>query len=334
MVIYQIDIDGTIGGWDYSKDYVKNRLNENKGKSVLMRMNSSGGSLTHGLAMSDRIQEHGDVTAHLMGFNASAATLAVLKAKKVCMASNGFYLIHKVMSPVDIWEDLNADQMEALISELIADKLENDKIDQVLAQMYADKTGKTMQEMLDLMKIGGWMTANEALDWGFVDEILPTAEKINMAAMKEKLNAFGLTSKRINKEDLFTTKNNFKMKKQFDKVNAVIGVDKLESDKDGVFLNEEQIEKIDSRIGILENKVEAVKTNLTKSKEAVTSAEADIVLKDAEIAELKLQVENLNKGAGDKTNTVAIEVDGVVTNVKVLSREEGEKGAKELAAFL
>lgn len=316
MVIYQIDIDGAIGAWDYSKNYVKNRLEENKGKPVLMRMNSSGGSLTHGLAMSDRIQEHGDVTVHLMGFNASASTLAVLKAKKVCMASNGFYLIHKVMSPVDIWDDLNADQMEALIAELIADKLENDKIDQVLAQMYADKTGKSMQEMLDLMKVGGWMTANEAKDWGFVDEILPTAEKINMASMKEKLNAFGLTSKRINKEDLFTPKNNFKMKKQFDKVNAVIGVAKLESDKDGVFLNEEQIEKIDSRIIVLESKVDAVKQNLAKSKETLTNVEAtvatqktDIETKDATIAELNLQITNLKKGPGDKTNSSTKETD-------------------------
>ena len=334
MVNYQIDIDGTIGGWDYSKDYVKNRLNENKGKSVLMRMNSSGGSLTHGLSISDRIQEHGDVTVHLMGFNASAATLAVLKAKKVCMASNGFYLIHKVMSPVDIWDDLNADQMEALIAELIADKLENDKIDQVLAQMYADKTGKSMQEMLDLMKVGGWMTANEAKDWGFVDEILPTAEKINMAAMKEKLNAFGLTSKRINKEDLFTTKNNFKMKKQFDKVNAVIGVDKLESDKDGVYLNEVQIETIETKITELENSVSSEKALVTAAEAKANTAESTVATQNTEIAELKLQVENLNKGAGAKTNTVAVEVDGVMTNVKVLSREEGEKGAKELAAFL
>ena len=106
------------------------------------------------------------------------------------------------------------------------------------------------------------------------------------------------------------------MKKQFDKVNAVIGVDKLESDKDGVYLNEVQIEKIDSRIGTLESKVDAVKTNLAKAKENLTASETivatqktDIETKDATIAELNLQITNLKKGPGDKTNSSTKETD-------------------------
>ena len=37
--------------------------------------------------------------------------------------------------------------------------------------MYARKCKKDPKALLDLMKVGGWLTAKEALDWGFVDEI-------------------------------------------------------------------------------------------------------------------------------------------------------------------
>lgn len=309
MATYQIDIDGFIGDWEYSKEYVKRKLDENKNKPVLMRMNSNGGKLSHGLSMADRIQEHGNVTAHLMGFNASAATLATLKAKKVCMADNGFYLIHKCMTPIVIWENLNADQMEALIEQLIADKLENDKIDQVLAQMYANKTGKTMEEMLALMKIGGWMNAKEAFQWGFVDEILKSNEKVNMATMKERLNAFGLPSTRINSENLFTIINKIEMKKQPIKINAVIGVDKLEADEAGVFLNEVQIDLVEAKMIELEN---SITTETAATAAAVTRAETAenaVIAKDTKITALETQIANLNKGAGAKSDPIKKETD-------------------------
>lgn len=314
MVTYQIDIDGFIGDYEYSKEYVKRKLDENKNKPVLMRMNSNGGRLTHGLSMADRIQEHGNVTVHLMGFNASAATLATLKAKKVCMASNGFYLIHKVMTPVDLWENLNADQLEALIQELISDKLENEKIDQVLAQMYATKTGKSLEEMLALMTVGGWLNAKEAKEWGFVDEILKSSEKINMVSMAEKLNAFGLPSTRTNSENLFTTNNKMKMKKQPVKINAVIGVDNLETDNDGVFLNEGQIDAIETKITELENSVSSQSSASAAVLTRATTAENAVSAANTKITDLETQIVNMKKGAGATSNPVVIAVDDAITD--------------------
>ena len=37
--------------------------------------------------------------------------------------------------------------------------------------MYATRCKKEPKALLDLMKVGGWLTAQEALDWGFVDEL-------------------------------------------------------------------------------------------------------------------------------------------------------------------
>jgi len=316
---YQIDIDGYIGDGSYSKDYVKSVLDRNKNKAVDMRMSSQGGSLTHGLGIADRIGEHGNVNAYMYGFNASAATVATLRCKKVAMASNSFYLIHKVMNPVMIFTMMNADEMRALITELESNIEENDKIDQVVAQMYVDranKKGKTESDVLALMKKGGWMNATEAEQWGFVDEIFKSTDKVNMKTMESKMLAFGLPINGIDKENLFTSKITFEMKKQFIKVNAVIGVEKLESDNEGVFLNETQIESIETEIDTLEQSVKTEKANVVTEKAATVveaaranAAEAKVSEKETEITNLTTQVENLKKGAGDKTDKVNKETD-------------------------
>ena len=314
---YNIEIDGFIGELGYSKTYVAKKLNECLGKTALVRLNSMGGNLDHGLNIAARFSEHGKVQADLFGFNASASTLASLGAKNVRMSSSGLYLIHKVMNVVDIFGRMNADEMAQAIEELTTNMEENNKIDQVIAQMYADKTGKPMEEMLTLMKIGGWLNAHEAKTWGFVDEIIPTKEKMNFKGLEEKFNAFGLPIHRINTENLFTTKNKIEMKKQFIKVNAVIGVDKLEStDEEGIYLNVEQLESIDTNITTLENSIVTEKANVATQSDRTNAAEliantaqAKVATQETEIADLKTQITNLNKGAGDKTNQSTQETD-------------------------
>lgn len=313
---YQIDIDSYIGYWGYSKNYVKSKLNEFKDQQVFFRMNSKGGGIDDGLDIYQAIGEHGNVQVDLFGFNASTATWSTLKAKKIRMASNGFYLIHKCMNSVDIYKAMNSDELATLIEELKVNLEENNKIDEVLAQMYIAKTGKSLPEIIGLMKVGGWLNATEALHWGFIDEIIDTTEKINMVGLKDKFNALGLPTNRINNEELFTTKNNIEMKKQFIKVNAVIGVEKLESDKEGVFFNETQIEAIDTTLNTLESSVATEKANVVTEKAATeaadtraNTAEGTVATQAVKITELEAQVSILNKAAGDKTNRSTQETD-------------------------
>lgn len=301
---YQIDIDGYIGDYGYTQNYVKDQLRRFKTQHVDMRMSSYGGEMRHGLGIYDAVSDHGDVTVDLFGFVASTATWSNLKAKRIRIAANAFYLIHKCTNVVDVWESMNADQLAALIQELIQNKDENDKVDQVIAQMYAAKTGKSIQDILDLMKIGGWMNAKEALEWGFVDEIIPNIGKINFAGMKSKFNALGLPTNRYNKEDLFTIITPKEMKKQPAKINAILKVDKLEHDDQGVYLNEEQIESIETRLDTLENEVTTERTAKENAESRATTAEAANTAKDTEIANLKTQVDNLKKGAGDGTTSI------------------------------
>lgn len=190
-MIFNFGIDGEIGPWGYSKGYVRSELNKYKGKPVTVRINSLGGSVDHGLAIAAQFKEHGDVTAVLVGCVASAATVASLGAKKIIMDANGMYLAHKVSNWVEIWGQMNADQMEAKIKELQASKKNNEQFDLVLGRMYAKKCGKEVKDVVELMKAETWLTADEALRLGVVDEVQELGDG-KIADINDRLNAMKL----------------------------------------------------------------------------------------------------------------------------------------------
>ena len=160
---YNITIDDYIGRWGYSKQYIRNQLSNLKGKSVNVRISSLGGAVDDGLDIRQQFIDHGDVTAYLYGMVASSATILALGAKKVCISKYSMFLIHKVSNWVDAWGSYNADQIEELIDELKANKLENDKFDLVLANMYASKCNKKVDEILPVLKEGRWLTDRKSV---------------------------------------------------------------------------------------------------------------------------------------------------------------------------
>lgn len=180
-------IDGPIHRYGFSQQLLRNYLGKNKKNKVTIEVSSLGGDLSHGLSMNHLIAEHGQVNIKMYGFIASAATLLALSAHHTSISENAFYLIHKVMTPVIKWEHMNEDELEEYIKELEADKQDVAKMTAQAAKMYtarAKEKGKTLEEVLELMTIGRWLTAQEALEWGFVDEIYkPTkAEKEKQTA--------------------------------------------------------------------------------------------------------------------------------------------------------
>ncbi len=75
------------------------------------------------------------------------------------------------MNWVDEWGSMNEDEIDALIAKLEIQKQQLAKVTLQLAKMYVRKTGKTLDEIISLMKQQTWLTADEAKNWGFVDEV-------------------------------------------------------------------------------------------------------------------------------------------------------------------
>lgn len=170
---YQLVISGTIGSWwgSCSADYVRYVLNQNKDKDVHVGFCSLGGYVKDGLEMNQAFKDHGKVHAHAFGMNASISTIAMLGCKTIDIVKGSFFLIHNVSVWIDKYEQANKEAIDDMIANL---KIQRDSLktfDEVLASMYADKTGKTVDECLAQMKKGNWLTAQQAVDFGLVDNI-------------------------------------------------------------------------------------------------------------------------------------------------------------------
>ena len=174
---YHISLKGYVGGYDFDRSTVDRELAKNEGKQVNVLIDSLGGSLATGLSISAAFRNHGNVNVHFVGLNASAATIASLGAARISIDAGAMYLVHKCSMAFFEWGSLNSDQFATLIADCEKIKADLDKLDLNCAQLYASRCKRKTEDLLALMKVGGWLTAKEALDWGFVDEITDLADE-------------------------------------------------------------------------------------------------------------------------------------------------------------
>lgn len=184
---YHISLKGYVGGYDFDRATVDKELAKNEGKQVNVLIDSLGGSLATGLSISAAFRNHGNVNVHFVGLNASAATIASLGAAHISIDAGAMYLVHKcsmaLFSALQSacggyeWGSLNSDQFATLIADCEKIKADLDKLDLNCAQLYAARCKRKTEDLLALMKVGGWLSAKEALGWGFVDEITDLADE-------------------------------------------------------------------------------------------------------------------------------------------------------------
>ena len=174
---YNISLKGYVGGSDFDRKTVDATLAANEGKAVNVLIDSLGGSLATGLSISAAFKNHGNVNVHFVGLNASAATIASLGAAHISIDAGAMYLVHQCSMAFFEWGSLNSAQFATLIADCEKIKADLDKLDLNCAQLYAARCKRKPEDLLALMKAGGWLTAKEALDWGFVDEITDLADE-------------------------------------------------------------------------------------------------------------------------------------------------------------
>ena len=162
-----IVIDGPIGAYSYSKQFIRHELEGNQNNPVLITLSSLGGDVDHALNIYDQFVAHGDVTIELSAFVASSATIISLGAKHIRMNENAFYLIHKVWQWVDEWGGMNEDEIEKVIDKLEKTKKDLATVTLQLARMYVKKTGKSLDQIISLMKGERWIREQ---GWAIKDE--------------------------------------------------------------------------------------------------------------------------------------------------------------------
>jgi ATP-dependent protease ClpP protease subunit len=188
MAKYNIDILGEISESVNSYNSVRSKINDAKGAEINLVISSGGGSVTEGMGIADLIANYpNETTATGIGLVASIATVVLLSADNVKMTENAFMMIHRPWS----YTMGNADELEAT-AELL-DKMEAKLLDIYTASVYKRK-GKQKDldnKITEMMAAETWMTAQEALEFGFIDEIVKVGEKnIDLLPLQNSLSKF------------------------------------------------------------------------------------------------------------------------------------------------
>ncbi|WP_347146321.1 Clp protease ClpP [Parabacteroides goldsteinii] len=326
----RIEINGTIDRWGYGSNYFRWQLKDCGEGPVTVSVNSYGGDVNEALAIGNQIAEHGNVTVEYVAFNASAATLLGLYAQKTTINSDALFMIHKTSVWVDTWGQMNEDQIDQAIENLKEQKDLASVTTLQLAKCYSEKSGKTIADILAMMKDARWLTPQEALDAGFVDEIIESKckkkQKVsNCVAALFASNGTPLPEDRVGEEEIETSPKNFSieeianrvksflsknqkndtnleqdpinkpiMNKQFTHLNQVLNIEGFDVQNNSVTLTVEQLNAFNTAI----EEAEQTKTKHSTVLDGLNAL--DETVKDAKTEDEKLTaVKNLlNKRPG------------------------------------
>lgn len=137
---------------------------ENPDKDICLYINSPGGSVSAGLAIYDTMNYvKPDVSTICMGVAASMGAFLLssgAKGKRMCLP-NAEVMIH---------QPLGGAQGQASDIEIQAAHILHTKAR--LNRILADNTGKSIDEIAAACDRDNWLTAEQALDFGLIDQII------------------------------------------------------------------------------------------------------------------------------------------------------------------
>ena len=176
----EIDIFGDISGWwGYNTAQLRYDLEGVSSNDITVNISTYGGDVFEALAISGILSGlNKQVTTVGYGIVASAGTVLLLAGNKVKMSENAFFMIHNPSAEVG-GEAGNLRDAANLL----------DKIQQQLIKIYVDAIEKnnklingtreaTAKQVEKWINAETWLTAPEALEIGFIDEITESVEFI------------------------------------------------------------------------------------------------------------------------------------------------------------
>lgn len=154
---------------------VEDAITDAKGDDINVIINSPGGDVFAGSEIYALLQSYaGNVEGEVLGIAASAASVIAMACTHLKIAPTAQMMIHNVLSYAEGDHRTMAQQSTFLHG-----------WDKSIANAYRLKTGMSEQQLLDLMNKTTWMTAQEAVDNHFADEIMFDEENKLAAAASD-----------------------------------------------------------------------------------------------------------------------------------------------------
>ena len=180
-----IDIEGTIGlseEWQFDnperrvatyerfKECVA-KIADISNSHIVVNIRSTGGDVNDAMLIYEALRATGaHITTRCYGYTASAATIVAQAASEGCreIAPTSLYLIHKSLCSTEG----NAEELQAEVDML-------HQTDRRIAEVYASRSGRSVEEIELLMSANGgrgrWLSPDEAIAEGLVDRYVTQA---------------------------------------------------------------------------------------------------------------------------------------------------------------
>lgn len=155
-------------GDEITPELLRNDLKEKGGgRPVTILVNSPGGEIIAASIIRTILQEYsGKVTVDIVGLAASAATVMVTGADHIRMRESALFMIHDPSGGAFG----NIDEIKAFLGVMT-------KVKDGIIDTYQTKTGMDREKLAKMMTNETWMTAREAKDYGFIDEVVTSSIK-------------------------------------------------------------------------------------------------------------------------------------------------------------
>lgn len=299
----RIEIDGTIGGFDWDTWERKNtgksirkqlkEISELDVDEIEVLITSLGGYVDDALQIHDALKSHpAKVTTIVQGFCASAATVIACAGDRRIISPYALYLIHKCMS--DVW-DANENALEAELDD-------QRTINGTIFNIYKGILKKDEADLRALFEAnngkGKWITAEDALAFGFATEIqdFDDNEKKPATAMARFLNHARAAFPDMNIYQP-TPKKMKKVLMSFALLGALLAFkDDAEYDeKEGLQLNPDQLRTVEDAL----KAYETLKATNSKNEEDLQGAKDALATAEQKVAEKDSLIETLTAERDD-----------------------------------
>lgn len=140
------------------------------GGPVTLKINSPGGDVIAASVIRSIMSEYpGEITTRIDGIAASAAVIVAMAGKNIRIMDSAYMMIHDP-AVVIFLASLDIETLGKLRDDLKS-------IKQGIVQTYAGKTGLPEEKLSKMMADETWMSAQEAVRFGFADEVISGGQK-------------------------------------------------------------------------------------------------------------------------------------------------------------
>ncbi|EJI2592633.1 Clp protease ClpP [Salmonella enterica] len=159
----EVRIYDEIGGWGISARWFAEELAAlGQINKINLHIHSPGGAVLDGLAIYNLLKAHpAQKTVYIDGMACSMASAIAMVGNPIIMPENAMMMIHKPRGVAGGEADDIREYADLL-----------DKIESVIIPIYAEKTGKTAEEIAAMLEKETWMSGAECVSEGFADKLI------------------------------------------------------------------------------------------------------------------------------------------------------------------